>query len=224
MVSNSATRERSGSVEIPSAPLLAGALRGLGLRVHLGAISSVSRIAWATIADGAIAVDMESAQLVAQDRPCAVVRVIVDTPDHPLWRVGTLRRGAIALRTLRACRPALAWWAAATGPREVLFVAPRTGESCQRAVRSIACQVDVVLVVGSPKAPDSLRLVEAAQREGVPAHLVDGLSEIDLRWLAGRTRLSIIADPAAPPHLVAQIVHCLGGLGPVTTPVTREVS
>lgn len=197
----------AGSVEIPSAALLAGGLRRLGLRVHLGAISSVSRIAWAACGDGAIAVDMESAQLVSQDRPCAVVRAIVDTSDHPLWRVGTLRRGVAALRTLRACRPVLEWWAAATGPREVLTAAPCTSE---RAVRTIAGQVDLMLVAGSS---DPARLVEVARRQGVPAYLVGEVSEIDLRWLVGATRLGVTA---ASPHLLQQIVYCLGGLGPVT--------
>lgn len=207
-----ATPELAGHVEIPSAPLLAAALRGLGLRVHLGAISSVPRIAWRPVTDGAIAVDMESAQLAVTDRPCAVVRVIVDTPDHPLWHVGTLRRGMIALRTLRACRPALEWWAAATGPREIRLATPGTDDFHQ---------MDLVLAIGTPS------LMELAQREGVPAHLINEVSEIDLRWLAGRTRLAIIAGAATSPHLVEQIVHCLGGLGPVTVreaDVTREVS
>ncbi|MGH3821995.1 MAG: hypothetical protein ACRDRA_04025 [Pseudonocardiaceae bacterium] len=215
---NSATPGLAGSVEVRSAPLLAGALRGLGLRVHLGAISSVPRIAWGAVADGSIAVDMESAQLAGTDRPFAVVRVIVDTPDHPLWHIGTLRRGVAALRTLRACLPALEWWAAATGPREVLLAAPRTDD---------IPQVHLVLVAGSADSSESLRLVEVAQREGVPAYLVDDVSEIDLRWLAGRTRLGITTGAAAPSHLVEEIVHCLGGLGPVTAreqDVPREVS
>lgn len=187
---------------MPSAPLLAGALRRLGLIVHVGAITSVPRISWAPIADGALAVDMESAQLATAGAPFAVVRAIVDTPDHPLWSLGTPRRGVRALRALRACQPALEWWAAATGPREILLAAPRS-------LRAIASQVDLALVVGSP---DS---VPAARRVGVPAHLVQDVHEIDLRWLAGTTRLGIIADASTPPRLVTRIVHCLGGLGPV---------
>jgi hypothetical protein len=208
LVSNSATGGLAGSIEIPSAVLLAGALRELGLRVHLGVISSVSRVAWGTVAEGVLAVDMESAQLATPDRPFAVVRVMVDTPDQPLWHVATLRRGVLALQALRACRPALEWWAAATGPRQILLAAPRTGQ-----LRAMARHVDLVLVAGSP---DSVPLVEAARREGVPAYLVDDVSEIDLRWLAGRSRLGIITAACAPPHRVEEIVHCLGGLGPVT--------
>jgi hypothetical protein len=193
------------SVEVPSAPLLAGALQRLGLTVHIGPVSSVSRIAWAPAADGPLAVDMESVQLAAPGVPFAVVRAIVDSTDHPLWHIGTLRRGVTALRALRACQPALEWWAAATGPREVLLAGPR----------AIAGRVDLMLVAGSANSSHSLRLMEVAEREGVPARLIDDVSEIDLRWLVGTTRLGITAGACAPPHLVEQIVHCLGGLGTV---------
>jgi hypothetical protein len=202
--------EREGVVQVASAPLLAGALRRLGLTVHVGPISSVSRIVRLIPRAGSLAVDMESAPLAATGVPFAVVRAIVDTPDQPLWRVGTLRRGVTALRTLRACRPALEWWAAATGPREVLLAAPR-----YHYQRAIAGQVDLVLVVGSPNSSDAVCLVAAAQREGVPAYLVDDPSGIDLCWLAGATRLVICADASAVPHRVDQILHCLSGLGPV---------
>jgi uridine phosphorylase len=69
-------------------------------------------------ATGAKAVDMESAPIAATagDRPIAAVRVVVDTPDHPLVRPGTLRHGAAAFRTLRCLGPALERWAAAPPP------------------------------------------------------------------------------------------------------------
>ncbi|MGH3526233.1 MAG: 4-hydroxy-3-methylbut-2-enyl diphosphate reductase [Pseudonocardiaceae bacterium] len=399
----------AGSVEVASAPLLAGALRRLGLTVHTGAISSVSRIGGGIAGSDALAVDMESAQLAAAGAPFAVVRIIVDTPDHPLWQLGTVHRGVTALRTLRACAPALELWAAATGPREILLAAPRsfcagvaraidtvdralqrygapvyvrrqivhnahvvgelqqrgavfvdevdqvpagsvlvfsahgvspavrrdaaagggtvidatcplvtkvhseirryakrdntvflighadheevqgsfgeapddvivvpdvdtahhvvprdpsrvaytmqttlavdeaeeiagilrdrfptlsaprTDDICyattnrQRAVRAIAREVDLVLVVGSPNSSNSVRLVEVAQREGVPAYLVDDVTEIDLRALVGATRVGITAGASAPPHLVDEIVHCLGGLGPVTATESRLI-
>jgi hypothetical protein len=209
------------SVPVPSAPLLAGALRRLGLTVHIGPIRSVSRIARAPVTDGSLAVDMESAQLAPAGVPFAVVRAIVDVPGHPLWHLGTLGRGMTALRTLRACQPALEWWAAATGPREVLLAGPRS--FCAGVSQVIAGQVDLVLVVGSPNSSDSVHLVEAAQRKGVPAHLVEDASEVDLRWLAGTTRLGITAGASAPPHLVEEIVHCLGGLGSLRRRQSRLV-
>ncbi|HEX6472428.1 MAG TPA: hypothetical protein VF069_25270 [Streptosporangiaceae bacterium] len=64
-------------------------------------------------ATGARVVDMESAVLAvaAGDRPVAAVRVVVDTPDHPLPRPGTLWHGAAAWRTLRRLGPAVERWA-----------------------------------------------------------------------------------------------------------------
>jgi 4-hydroxy-3-methylbut-2-en-1-yl diphosphate reductase len=401
---------QAGSVQIPSAPLLAGALRRLGLTVHVGPIGSVPSIAWKTADPNLLAVDMESAQLAPASAPFAVVRAIVDTPDHPLWHPGTLLRGFAGLRVLKTCQPALQQWAAAISPREVLLAAPRsfcagvaraidtveaalrrygppvyvrhqivhnahvvrdlqdrgavfvddvkavpegsvlvfsahgvaptvrrdaaartptvidatcplvtkvhteirryarrgntvflighpdheevqgsrgeapdnvivvpdvktaqqvqpkdpsqvaytmqttlavdeadqiahvlrerfpalsaprTDDICyattnrQAAVRAIAREVDLVLVVGSPNSSNSLRLVEVAQREGVPAYLIDDASEIDLGWLAGRARVGITAGASAPPHLVDDIVHCLGGLGPVSASETQLIN
>jgi 4-hydroxy-3-methylbut-2-enyl diphosphate reductase len=117
------------SVPVPSATNLAGALRRLGLRVHVGPIVSSPRpVDGAARRDlagtGALAVDMESAFLAPPTGPFAVVRTIVDSPDHPLWRPGTVFRGITALRALRRAAPAIAQWAAdedirSTLPREV---------------------------------------------------------------------------------------------------------
>ena len=103
---------------------------------------------------------------------------------------------------------------------------PRREDICyattnrQQAVRAIAAESDLVLVVGSANSSNSLRLVEVAQREGVPAHLVDDVADVDLRWLAGVRRVGLTAGASAPPHLVDDVVAGLGGLGPVTA---REV-
>jgi hypothetical protein len=208
------------AVPVPSAALLAGALRRLGLRVHVGPVVSVDRVVDGPArrelaATGALAVDMESAALAA-GRPFAVVRSIVDTMDHPLWRPGTLARGVAGLRALRRAVPALEQWARATGPREVLLAsaAPATTDR-QQAVRAVARACDLVLVVGSANSSNSLRLVEVARREGVPAQLVDDAGEVDLAALAGAGRIGITAGASAPPHLVDELVHCLTGLGPV---------
>jgi 4-hydroxy-3-methylbut-2-en-1-yl diphosphate reductase len=99
--------------------------------------------------------------------------------------------------------------------------APRTDDICyattnrQQAVRAVAAGADVVLVVGSTNSSNSRRLVEVAERAGCPAHLVEDLGAVDLRWLAGATRIGVTAGASAPPHLVDEIVHALGGLGPV---------
>jgi 4-hydroxy-3-methylbut-2-enyl diphosphate reductase len=119
------------SVAVPSAPLLAGALRRLGLTVHMGPIVSADHVVSGRerlelARSGALAVDMESSQLAKSGTPLAVIRAIVDTADHPLLRPGTLGRGVASLRALRATVPVLEQWTAATGPREVLLASPRS--------------------------------------------------------------------------------------------------
>jgi 4-hydroxy-3-methylbut-2-enyl diphosphate reductase len=109
-------------VPVPLALPLAAAARRRGLRVHVGPIVSTQRTAdgatrRALAATGAIAVDMESAQLAAgaAGRPFGVLRVVVDTPQRPLWRPGTVAGGVVALHTLRRAVPALADWASEVG-------------------------------------------------------------------------------------------------------------
>ena len=102
------------------------------------------------------------------------------------------------------------------------IAAPKSDDICyattnrQRAVRDIAPDCDLLLVVGSPNSSNSLRLVEVAQREGVPARLVDHAGEVDLRMLAGVRRIGVTAGASAPPALVDDLVGCLRGLGPLT--------
>jgi 4-hydroxy-3-methylbut-2-enyl diphosphate reductase len=95
----------------------------------------------------------------------------------------------------------------------------------QQAVRAIADDSDVVLVLGSPNSSNSLRLVEVAQRCGTPAHLIDDASEILPEWLDGVRTVGITAGASAPPHLVDEVIGMLRALGPVEVAdrqVTRE--
>jgi 4-hydroxy-3-methylbut-2-enyl diphosphate reductase len=395
---------------VPSAALLAGALRRRGLTVHVGPIASSDHVVSGDrrrnlAAQGFLAVDMESAEFaeIATGRPFAVVRVVVDTAEHPLLRLGTVVRGTRALATLRRAAPALREWLDAVADRDVLLASPRsfcagveraidiveraldkyekpiyvrrqivhnahvvrrlqergavfveevdevpegarlvlaahgvaplvreqadqrglsvidatcplvakvhtevrryaghgetiflighrdheevqgtfgeapanvlvvesaaqarevqppdhdrvsyvmqttlavdeaeeiaavlrqrfpslssprTDDICyattnrQAAARAVAAASDVVLVLGSPNSSNSRRLVEVAQREGAVAYLVDDASEVDLRWLAGVSRIGVTAGASAPPALVDALVGCLGGLGNVRT-------
>ena len=120
-----------GPVSVPSAPLLASALRRAGLTVHIGPVVSQPRVTYGAererlAATGALAVDTETAWLAPPGQPFAAVRSIVDTADSPLWSLGTVTRGVGALAALRRAAPALADWSAATGPREVLLANPRS--------------------------------------------------------------------------------------------------
>ncbi|HTZ43352.1 MAG TPA: 4-hydroxy-3-methylbut-2-enyl diphosphate reductase [Jatrophihabitans sp.] len=93
----------------------------------------------------------------------------------------------------------------------------------QRAIRAIAAETDLVLVVGSANSSNSARLVEVAERAGTPAHLVEDAGEVDLRWLAGAHRIGISAGASAPPHLVDELARALSGLGPVDLRTTHVV-
>jgi 4-hydroxy-3-methylbut-2-enyl diphosphate reductase len=83
----------------------------------------------------------------------------------------------------------------------------------QDAVKFMAPQVDVVIVVGSVNSSNSNRLREVAERFGVPAHLVDGADSIDPAWIAGRQRVGVTAGASAPEVLVDAVVNRLRELG-----------
>ncbi|PPK64078.1 4-hydroxy-3-methylbut-2-enyl diphosphate reductase [Actinokineospora auranticolor] len=87
----------------------------------------------------------------------------------------------------------------------------------QQALRSVAAAADLVLVVGSTNSSNSLRLVELAERQGTPAHLVDDVRDINPRWLVNATTIGLTAGASAPPHLITAIIDALAGLGPITT-------
>jgi 4-hydroxy-3-methylbut-2-enyl diphosphate reductase len=83
----------------------------------------------------------------------------------------------------------------------------------QAAVRHVAEDAELVLVVGSTNSSNSLRLVEVARRDGASAYLVDDVGDVDLAWLAGVTTIGVSAGASAPPELVTELVAALGGLG-----------
>ena len=83
----------------------------------------------------------------------------------------------------------------------------------QDAVRELARECDLVLVVGSPNSSNSNRLRELAERDGVEAHLIDGAEEIDPRWVAGRRHVGVTAGASAPDVLVQGVLDRLRELG-----------
>ena len=92
----------------------------------------------------------------------------------------------------------------------------------QAAVRAVAADADVVLVAGSKNSSNSVRLVERSEREGTPAHLIDGATDIELSWLTGASVVGLTAGASAPPAVVSEIITALSGLGTVT--VTERVT
>lgn len=79
----------------------------------------------------------------------------------------------------------------------------------QAAVKAIASSCDAVVVIGAPNSSNSLRLVEVAEREGVPARLIQRAADLDLEWLAGVGTLGITAGASAPETLVRELVDRL---------------
>jgi 4-hydroxy-3-methylbut-2-enyl diphosphate reductase len=79
----------------------------------------------------------------------------------------------------------------------------------QEAVRQLAAQADVVLVVGSQNSSNSQRLAELARAHGIPAYLIDGPADIEPDWFRGDETIVITAGASAPEDLVQQCVNLL---------------
>ena len=98
---------------------------------------------------------------------------------------------------------------------------PRKDDICyatqnrQDAVRQLAAQVDLVLVVGSPNSSNSNRLRELAEQQGMKAYLVDGPDQIEQDWLRDKPRVGVTAGASAPEVLVHQVVARLEAWGAV---------
>jgi 4-hydroxy-3-methylbut-2-en-1-yl diphosphate reductase len=92
----------------------------------------------------------------------------------------------------------------------------------QEAVKVLARESDLLLVIGSENSSNSKRLVEVAEREGCQARLIDDETEVDLEWLAGAETVGVTAGASAPEVLVDRMVEALRGLGPVEV-TEREV-
>jgi 4-hydroxy-3-methylbut-2-enyl diphosphate reductase len=86
----------------------------------------------------------------------------------------------------------------------------------QDAVKLLARDVDVVIVVGSPTSSNSNRLAELARKLGVDAYMVDSPSELKAEWLAGKSRVGLTAGASAPEVLVQDVVGRIKALGAVS--------
>lgn len=96
---------------------------------------------------------------------------------------------------------------------------PRKDDICyatqnrQDAVKQLALECQLVLVVGSPNSSNSNRLRELAERCGARAHLIDSAAEIDSAWLEGVVGVGVTAGASAPEQLVREVVIRLTELG-----------
>ncbi len=108
---------------------------------------------------------------------------------------------------------------AALKERFPTIAAPKKADICyatqnrQDAVKVMAPQVDLVIVIGSRSSSNSNRLREVAERFGVPAYLVDSAGDVDPAWLRGRQRIGVTAGASAPESLVQSLIGHLKALG-----------
>ena len=99
---------------------------------------------------------------------------------------------------------------------------PRAEDICyatsnrQAAVKELAQDCDLVLVIGSPNSSNALRLVEVAERLGTPAKLIQRATEIDFAWLDGVKTLGLTAGASAPEILVREVVDALAAYRPIS--------
>ena len=99
------------------------------------------------------------------------------------------------------------------------IVGPKKDDICyatqnrQDAVKALAPQCDVVIVVGSPTSSNSNRLREVAENLGVSAYMVDNAGEIKAEWVAGKNHVGLTAGASAPEILVREVIARLKELG-----------
>ena len=108
---------------------------------------------------------------------------------------------------------------AALKTRFPFIVGPKKDDICyatqnrQDAVKTLAKESDVVIVVGSKNSSNSNRLAEVAKNLGIPAYLVDGAEQIDPAWISKDARIGLTAGASAPEVLVEGVIARLNELG-----------
>ena len=151
-----------------------------------------------------------SGEIYLVETPEDVARLAPRHPDNIAYSTQT----TLSIDDTRAVIEALrARFPAILGPRhdDICYAT----QNRQDAVRKLGQQCDLVLVVGSPNSSNSNRLRELAEKQGVPAHLIDGAENIDPQWLEGRRRVGVTAGASAPESLVQGVVARLREWGGV---------
>jgi 4-hydroxy-3-methylbut-2-en-1-yl diphosphate reductase len=143
------------------------------------------------------------------DGPEGAASIEVRDPDKVVWLSQTTLSVDETVQTVAALRERF--------PR---LIDPPSDDICyatqnrQAAVKVIARDSDVVLVVGSPNSSNSVRLVEVAKDAGADAaYLVDDAGEIDDGWLEGAATVGVTSGASVPEDLVAGVLGKLAALG-----------
>jgi 4-hydroxy-3-methylbut-2-en-1-yl diphosphate reductase len=99
------------------------------------------------------------------------------------------------------------------------IIGPKKDDICyatqnrQDAVKALAAQCDVVIVVGSPNSSNSNRLREVAANLGVPAYMLDNAADLKPEWIEGKERVGVTAGASAPEVLVQAVIARLRQVG-----------
>jgi len=143
------------------------------------------------------------------DGPESVAAVQVRDPEKVVWLSQTTLSVDETMQTVDALRE-----------RFPLLQAPPSDDICyatqnrQAAVKTIAPDVELFLVVGSANSSNSVRMVEVAAAAGArAAHLVENAAAIDERWLAGVTSVGLSSGASVPEILVREVLDWLAGRG-----------
>ena len=142
------------------------------------------------------------------ETPEDVARLQVADPDKLAYVTQTTLSVDDAARVVDALRVR---FPTITGPKrdDICYAT----QNRQDAVKVLAPQCDVVIVVGSPTSSNSNRLREVAANLGVPAYMVDNASEIQPAWVTDQYRVGLTAGASAPEILVRAVIERLNQLG-----------
>ena len=108
---------------------------------------------------------------------------------------------------------------AALKARFPTIVGPKKDDICyatqnrQDAVKAMAAECEVVIVVGSPNSSNSNRLREVARTYGIAAYMVDNASELQAEWLDGKKNVGVTSGASAPEVLVKEVIERIVALG-----------
>ncbi len=142
------------------------------------------------------------------DSPQEVAELAVNNPDKLAFVTQTtlsMDDASIVIEALRQRFPSI--------------VGPKKDDICyatqnrQDALKKLADECDLILVVGSPNSSNSNRLREIAEKRGTPAHLIDDANDIQAEWLSGRQLVGVTAGASAPEVLVEGVIAYLQAHG-----------
>ena len=95
------------------------------------------------------------------------------------------------------------------------IIGPKKDDICyatqnrQDAVKQLALESDLVLVIGSINSSNSNRLREIAERSGVDSYLIDSMENLEESWLEGKKNIGVTSGASAPEHLVKELINSL---------------